>query len=234
MAVILYHTNKWIHKKLKNIAGSEWFSPAFSVCSQALPYVALLIAMLFFIYAVIGMQVCVHIAEHCFFSSWHHVQLWALLRFNFFPELVFFFVCLFFVSGVWKGGHGGRHTYQQKQQLPDLPSGCAAALQVRPGRGFSVGCVRVCVCALHMHSESFVCVKPPDVPLERRGRRSCWPACQANCVTPSPTTTPGRRWRVAADLPSFILFPSTCSAPSWYAQFSRLFIFSSKNDLPCS
>lgn len=27
---------------------------------QALPYVALLIVMLFFIYAVIGMQVCVH------------------------------------------------------------------------------------------------------------------------------------------------------------------------------
>lgn len=33
---------------------SNW---TYSYCTQALPYVALLIAMLFFIYAVIGMQV---------------------------------------------------------------------------------------------------------------------------------------------------------------------------------
>lgn len=37
---------------------------------------------------------------------------------------------LFFVSGVWEGGHGGRNTYQPKQQLPDVPSGGAASLQV--------------------------------------------------------------------------------------------------------
>lgn len=36
----------------------------------------------------------------------------------------------FFVPGVWEGGHGGRNTYQPKQQLPDIPAGRAASLQV--------------------------------------------------------------------------------------------------------
>lgn len=48
-------------------ASLVWDEPANPSClSQALPYVALLIAMLFFIYAVIGMQVsrsCLSLAE---------------------------------------------------------------------------------------------------------------------------------------------------------------------------
>lgn len=40
-----------------NLSFSFSPSPSPSLCSQALPYVALLIVMLFFIYAVIGMQV---------------------------------------------------------------------------------------------------------------------------------------------------------------------------------
>lgn len=53
-----------------------------------------------------------------------------------------------------------------------------------------------CVCVCDLCNDSFasvIPVHPPDVPLERRGRRSCWPACQGNCVTLSQTTTPGRR-----------------------------------------
>lgn len=51
--------------------------------------------MLFFIYAVIGMQVCIHIVAHCFFflcnitSSFEHYCAWI------FPELVFFFLFCF-------------------------------------------------------------------------------------------------------------------------------------------
>lgn len=148
-----------------------------------------------------------------------------------------------FVLGVWKSCHGGWHAHQQKQQLPDLPSGCAPSLQVcrisayshpqvalshsvcvakrrwgvcpvfdyfRMGTGcrlwgqgssgkkihcaFSfLGYWMINLCLAHLSVS-------PGVPLERRGRRSCWPACQGNCVTQSPTTTPGRRWPVAVDL----------------------------------
>lgn len=92
---------------------STTFSPLF--CLKALPYVALLIAMLFFIYAVIGMQV--------------RNQMWTLTLTRVGRVAVIYLgnIC---VSGVWKGCHGGRHAYQQKQQLPDLPSGCAPSLQV--------------------------------------------------------------------------------------------------------
>lgn len=34
------------------------------------------------------------------------------------------------LSGVWENCHGGPHTNQQEQQLSDVPSGCASALQV--------------------------------------------------------------------------------------------------------
>ena len=39
----------------------------FFLCLQALPYVALLIVMLFFVYAVIGMQVCKTTNEYTLF-----------------------------------------------------------------------------------------------------------------------------------------------------------------------
>lgn len=39
------------------IQGDSGCNPLLLLCVQALPYVALLIAMIFFIYAVIGMQV---------------------------------------------------------------------------------------------------------------------------------------------------------------------------------
>lgn len=146
VAVILFRTNKYINKELKKkLDGSEWFSPAFSavVCSQALPYVALLIAMLFFIYAVIGMQVCIQIVDLFFFFLVMSRPALSAAALEFYRSKCLFF----FVSGVWKGGHGGRHTYQQKQQLPDLPSGCAASLQVCSGCGLFAGCVCVCVCA---------------------------------------------------------------------------------------
>lgn len=163
-----------------------------------------------------------------FFFSWCHAQLWALLHLNFTGANVCFFLSQVFgkvamVDGTHINRNNNFQTFPQAVLLLFRCVQDAASLRV----------VYLCVCVLNMHSESYVCVKPPDVPLERRGRRSCWPACQANCATPSQTTTPGRRWRVAADLPSFILSLSTCSAPSWYAQLSWLFFFFG-NYLACS
>lgn len=83
-------------------------------CPQALPHVALLIVMLFFIYAVIGMQV---------------------LRV---PKGMNIILCISDLSvvvvhppvGVWKGGLSGRHPNPPQQQLPDIPSGCSHVISV--------------------------------------------------------------------------------------------------------
>lgn len=79
---------------------------------QALPYVALLIAMLFFIYAVIGMQV---------FLSHATTDLQFKNRSS---------GTYFRIAGVWEDRHGGRDANQPQQQLPDLSAGRPHALQV--------------------------------------------------------------------------------------------------------
>lgn len=67
--------------------------------------------MLFFIYAVIGMQV--FLARAAADSETAAA-----------PELDFR------VAGFWEDRHGGRDANQPQQQLPDLPAGCPHALPV--------------------------------------------------------------------------------------------------------
>lgn len=62
---------------------------------------------------------------HILFTWWHVVQKSHTLPFNAAqPNLVYH------LSDVWESCHGGPHTNQQEQQLSNLPSGCASALQV--------------------------------------------------------------------------------------------------------
>ena len=98
---------------------------------QALPYVALLIAMIFFIYAVIGMQVrdtcvCVCVCV-CVCARDTRVCGWGS---HSTPSCV----CITHSpTDLWEGGPAGRDPDQPQQQLPDLPPGRAAALQVGLG-----------------------------------------------------------------------------------------------------
>lgn len=57
----------------------------------------------------------------------------------------------------------------------------------------------------------------PGVPPGRRGRTSCWPACQGRSApqSRSPATAQKGRHPVAAASPSSTSSASTCSVPSW-------------------
>lgn len=94
----------------------------FSFLSKALPYVALLIAMLFFIYAVIGMQV---IAS----STSNSRQKPCCLRWHTCGKVRNWFL-LFVFSGFWENSHGRRNANQSQQQLSNLSSSRSDALQV--------------------------------------------------------------------------------------------------------
>lgn len=89
---------------------------------KALPYVALLIAMLFFIYAVIGMQVISS-------SNSNSSQKPCCLHWHTCGKVWNWFI-LFVFSGFWENSHGRRNTNQSQQQLSNLSSSRSDALQV--------------------------------------------------------------------------------------------------------
>lgn len=60
------------------------------------------------------------------------------------------------VSGVWEGRHGGRHTHQQEQQLPDLPSGRAPPLQVCRSPAPWLGFIMKVTCEGHVCNASLI------------------------------------------------------------------------------
>lgn len=110
-----------------------------SVCVfQALPYVALLIVMLFFIYAVIGMQVkrdTLPVKSCCFFGG--KKSCWSQVDLNYSKPLTsavysasLEWQCDFPWSGVWQNRITRRHRDQPQQQLPDISSSRSSTIQV--------------------------------------------------------------------------------------------------------
>lgn len=101
----------------------------FGLFPQALPHVALLIVMLFFIYAVIGMQVQYLIFIFCMKTLQTPEDCNMFLFRLSFLNLDFDWDCNN-LSDLWKSSISGRHPNQPQQQLPGIPSGCSDVIPV--------------------------------------------------------------------------------------------------------
>lgn len=100
-------------------------------CLQALPHVALLIVMLFFIYAVIGMQVqsraSVFLLWRFPVCFWLNIPIFIIIIIN---EWYWIEMGLLQPADLWEGSISGWYPNQPQQQLPDIPSGCSDVIPV--------------------------------------------------------------------------------------------------------
>lgn len=92
---------------------------------QALPYVALLILLLFFIYGVVGMQVCMRLVFLSFIMvDYSTAALYSCDNFflfkNWLEELDSEVSFKFALTGVWQDCTGLEHADPSSQQLPEL------------------------------------------------------------------------------------------------------------------
>lgn len=87
--------------------------------------------MIFFIYAVIGMQVRSYTLQKHKKKSPLKFKLLKLSFFSFFSSFFFFSL-----SDLWKDRNAGLHSDQQEQQLPDFSSGCSPPLSVSSSSSF--------------------------------------------------------------------------------------------------
>lgn len=147
--------------------------------------------MLFFIYAVIGMQVLPGpTGMNCDSAHFQHFSLWFSLQ-------IFGKVAL--VDGTQIHRNNNFQTFPQ-----------AVLMLFR--WAWTVSWV-----AMGYHVELRSLLSRPDVPLERTGRRSWWLPCTGRSVTPSLRSCQERSTPVGPTLPSSTSWASTACVPSWWA-----------------
>lgn len=176
----------------------------FGLCLQALPHVALLIVMLFFIYAVIGMQVhssllssvdCEYISKH--FCIWILTVILTTLQ-------IFGKVAL--VDGTQINRNNNFQTFPQ------------AVLMLFRWVSETKSLVKRLLAAKTEPRSHFTY---SDVLLERLGRRSWWPPCMGRSVTPSLTSCQERNTPAGPTSLCSTSSASIVSVPSWWAAGSQ-------------